>query len=159
MRPSAGRGLSMIGSIDPGAQAFYGNIKGFADGTAAAAGNVGEYVTAQNLTNTPLTALTAAVVNSLVNLPAGDWDVWAKALWATSGTIGNCEMEIWTGSTISGTPAQYILTSAPIANGSFTIPGPELRISLAAPTTINLVVRASVAMAITNSNMYARRRR
>jgi hypothetical protein len=50
------------------------NIKGVTDNSAAAAGNVGEYVTA-NATTGNIAAATVWNITS-ISLTAGDWDVW-----------------------------------------------------------------------------------
>src|SRR4030095_1833084 len=141
-------GTTFIGALfpisaDPGAGVIEAEIRGKANASPGTAGCVGEYLTAQNVTSLPLTSGTAATLNS-ISLTAGDWDVWAKALWTTGGTIGNAEMELWTGTTISGTPAQYITQAAPGATVSFSVSMPAMRINVAATTTINLVGRSSV---------------
>jgi hypothetical protein len=121
-------------------------LRGTATNDNAAAGIVGEYVSS-NLplaSRVSLTTATAANVTSLVNLPAGDWDVSGNIIFVPNAATLVTEVNGWI-STVSAT-----LPTAP-NNGAFmmfqnawavgkacAVQIASSRISLAAPTTVYL---------------------
>lgn len=64
------------------------NLKGTVAGDEAAAGNIGEYLSANNVTGAALTTLVTSTVCSL-SLPAGDWRVDGIVIFVPSGTGPN----------------------------------------------------------------------
>ena len=56
-------------------------LNGVTDGSNAAAGQIGEYISANNTAGSALTTGVGLNVATL-NLPAGDWDVWGQTIFA-----------------------------------------------------------------------------
>lgn len=121
--------------------------KGTATNDSAAAGDIGEVITAQTLIGTPVSLTTATVADiASISLTAGDWDVngavdfiltgatttdWTLGISATTATLG----------------AQDTYSKAPIVltvhTDNYADVTPTVRISLAATTTIYLVASAA----------------
>jgi hypothetical protein len=117
------------------------NIVGTISGGNAAAGSVGEYVTATQGTPVSMTSSTSANIIS-ISLTAGDWDVSGVFRANPAGTT---VIQIQGGS-ISTTSATFgalgtatILNSTnPAGNGSTAVT-PTVRISVSSTTTVYLV--------------------
>lgn len=128
-------------------------IIGTATNDSAAAGAIGEFVTATVASGSAvsLTTATAADVTS-ISLTAGDWDVSAQvvhnAAAGTSITILQIGISVTTatlptqagGSGIGTDPLAIFRVAASIPGGALTTSVPPVRVSLAATTTIYLVV-------------------
>jgi hypothetical protein len=132
------------------------NITGVTDNSNAAAGMVGEYLTASG---GPFAVATGAVYTGInLSLSAGDWDVWGFAAIASGS---NCSIFMATISTTSGAlgiGTQLVFTSAILGPGSVILAALQ-RISLGAPAPVYLGTRndyASGSVSI-NGTIYARR--
>lgn len=63
-------------------------VKGVADASSAAAGDVGEEITASVLVGAPVALTTATAANlTSINLTAGDWDVWFSPAFTGAATV------------------------------------------------------------------------
>ena len=121
-------------------------VIGVVNASNAAAGQVGEFVTAQQLTAQGLTTATAINLSS-ISLTAGDWDVDGDVFYAASGVnVSNfvCSVGL-TSATIAavGTPgrAQMIGAASAFAQSSFSTG--RLRVNVSATTTVYLVASAT----------------
>ena len=116
-------------------------IAGVTNGSNAAAGQVGEYITASRLTNLSMTNNTPVNITTLA-LTAGDWDVAGNVSGAWSAGGGNLITAINLTSASIVTPGydsfgEIGLSVANLAAAS--VPAGPTRISLAAPATVYLV--------------------
>jgi hypothetical protein len=120
-------------------------IVGVTDGSNAAPGMVGEYLSVDVQTGL---ALTSTVIRDIatLGLTAGDWDVWADfSILPTGGTV--TALRGWL-STISATypvlsnqnGAQLWWQVVPASTINFILPGLRMRVSLSAPGTVYLSV-------------------
>jgi hypothetical protein len=116
--------------------------KGVTDGSNAAAGNIGEYLTAvQNTAQSVANAVWTAVISLVV--PAGDWDVtgWASVS-PSAASVNNLQVG---GSSVASTwspPGTRSIITGPTNLGSCTLAFPAYQLSQAASSTIYLVVYA-----------------
>jgi hypothetical protein len=128
------------------------------DGTASAtAGDVGEY---QQALLGAATTPTVSVITTIMSLAltAGDWDVWYNGMVIPTGASG-CEVELTTGSTLSGLwpNYQYVNFMAASSNNQYVM-GP-LRFLSASSFTVSHVVRAGASGQQFNKGLIAARRR
>jgi hypothetical protein len=139
-----GNGASPVTALAPG------QIPGTATNDNAAAGNVGEVMTA-TVSNLALTTATPANVGS-VTLTAGDWevrgDVWFNAASGTTTTIASAGTSTtsanFPGSATDGGRDQVIPESSTGTNGqSVVLPVGVDRYSVAGNTTVYLVCQAA----------------
>ena len=140
--------------------AFVG--KGVTDGSNAAAGDIGEFLTA-NASSIALTANIQANIVSLA-LTAGDWDVWGGAVASPTGN-----MSVWIAgiSTVSATlpAAAYNFSQAYGAGTNYmnqtSFAPPMQRVNLSAGATVYMVGQASFSTGAVSASavLYARRRR
>lgn len=138
--------------------AYGGQLPGTSTNDNAATGNVGEYLTGTFSSTVNLVASTITNLMSVSNVPAGDWDAWAYALWQPASTL-SCEMEITTTSaSLTGIPLNGYRTSNPPA-GNFCYEINHRRLSLSATTTVYLVARCGGACPVLNGFVALRRRR
>ncbi len=118
--------------------------KGVVDGSNAAAGDIGEYVTS-TFGVAALTNNIAANVGS-ISLPAGDWDVSGYVLF-TSSANNLVGAQAWVG-TVSATstdPRSVMLLFAGQMGGGTRLVAPSIRVNSASPTTVYLGALASFA--------------
>lgn len=118
--------------------------KGVTDGSDAAAGDIGEYLSA-SASGVPLTSNVPCDVTTLA-LTAGDWDVRGDADVATSA--GVTQALIWIGTAPTTIATQG--SSGMIIGGVTTVfaphfPAGPVRVSLAAPGTVYLGTRVVFA--------------
>lgn len=133
--------LSATGAITPSQTA---GIVGTTTNNNANAGSVGEYVS-NTSGSVPLTTAVVANTASLVNLPAGDWDIQGSLSFSpNAATIVSLETgSISTTSAVMGAFGTNVLVSiAHSAGNADVINTPITRISIAAPTTVYLVTQA-----------------
>ena len=135
---------------------------------SAAAGSVGEYISATKSFGVPvsLTSDTPADVIS-ISLNAGDWDIWGNVGFLGGATTLVQYCQGWSSQTSATNPGQNLLNSVPYSGGGTAVFAatnlifniPMLRISLASPTTIYLSVQAgfSVSTCSAFGNINARR--
>lgn len=132
------------------------SLQGTATNDSAAAGKVGEYqeATAGALGN----LVSGTAVNSVsISLTAGDWDVWGATDFAATGaTVTQLVTSLNTVSaTLTAPDTAYQLGGAAYssgATGALGIAPRHKRISLAATTTVFLVVRAFFGAGTINPN-------
>lgn len=135
----------------------------------ATAGNIGEYLSTNVLIGAavPLTSTVAANLCS-VALTSGDWDCWGLAInvpaagTTTEAFVAGINTVSATIPTPSPTAGFAGLTTIPsTADQIIAQPVPACRLSLAAPTTVYLVVRSTFS--VSTQSVYgfiaARRRR
>jgi hypothetical protein len=133
------------------------NIKGVVDGSSAAVGYVGEYVTVTG-TAQALATNTAANTGSLTLQP-GDWDVWGFVNFGITGTASVLAAVINT-SVALGTVYNSISASSGIFS-SQQMQAVQQRISISVATPVYMVAYATFTPGpITGQGtLYARRRR
>ena len=135
-------------------------LKGVTDGSSAAAGDVGEFIQ-QNKTASS-GSLTVSVIGtySSITLTAGDWDVWVHATVTAAASPSTFELELTTGSSLTGSNLFYVITSTPVASTNQNIDIQPGRWNLTSTTTINLNYRAgATGQVIANAVISARRKR
>jgi hypothetical protein len=151
----------MTGALTPTQVA---GIVGTTAANNAAAGSVGEFVTAQQTGNIAMTSGTPINLTS-INLTAGDWDVWG--LFASGFSVGGFVAEAAL-SLVAGTlpPSAgtfgffYPLLSLTVANiSAYSLPIPISRLSIAAPTTVYLVAQTAFGSGTSSGNGYIAARR
>jgi len=114
--------------------------RGVVDGSNAAAGQVGEFVTATQSTAISLVANTATNITS-ISLTAGDWDVWGVAgLVSSAGVSANLLAGVNTVSGTLGPLGSYVQfnPSSGIVN-TFIMATPMVRVNLTTTTTAYLI--------------------
>jgi hypothetical protein len=139
---SATNQMLVGGSQIIGAVADTASIKGTVLAGNAAAGQIGEVITATNSGGTAISNGVVANITSIA-LTAGDWDVWGSTQVLTgSGIVSEIDTGI---STTSATlPAAYLVTRAVLGAGVNTLgtlagPVPMQRINVSSSTTAYLV--------------------
>lgn len=145
--PSGGLFLGTSPS-DPGAGnlAVSGGIVGKTDASNAAAGKVGEYVSASVVQGsaTALTTATPKTVTS-ISLTAGDWDV--TGIGAITGASTGTEFDVAIGTTtnsLTGTVLGDTRCQTPtvsLAGADATLMIPVVRVSISSTTTYYLIVQ------------------
>ena len=146
-----------------------GGIVGTNTNNNAQAGSIGEFVTSSVVSGSavPLTNATSANVTS-ISLTAGDWDVWANAGFLAAGTTTIASIAggiSTTSATLPGnagtSTAIFSLGVALSTGASPSMPTGTVRLSLAATTTVFLVVNAGFAVSTLGGfgTIAARRRR
>jgi len=128
-----------------------GNLIGTTTNDNAAAGSVGEYLSA-TLASGSATALTTATPKTVisVSLTAGDWDVSGQVRLttgaATTTTAISCSISQTNNTMSSDTDPSFYQVQASFATNAFnSLPAGATRISLASTTTVYLVVNATFA--------------
>jgi hypothetical protein len=137
-----------------------GGVSGVTDGSNAAAGMVGEFITVAGTATGVTNGVTYNVNGTQLTLQPGDWDVWGTVNFSVASGASSLNAGI---STVSATLPGYFTamnTSSAIL-GSAIWPVPRLRVSSASPTTIWLVGQLSGASGspTINGSIYARRMR
>lgn len=142
---------------------------GSATNDAAAAGKVGELLTA-SLSSASPTSLSTGTAKTLISLSltAGDWDVWGVADYVPDTTTTTAVVAQGISTTDNTLGAQDTFTACSGGNLTGSVLGaliaentPMRRISLASPTTVYLVGKASFAVSTLTAygSIFARRRR
>jgi hypothetical protein len=135
----------------------------------AAAGKVGEFLTA-SLAAGSATSLVTATPKTVIglSLSAGDWDVWGVADYIPDGATTTSVIQQGISQTDNTFGAADTFSAASGGNLSGTVLGsliaentPHQRISLAVTTTIYLIVKAAFAISTMTAygSIFARRRR
>ncbi len=150
--PSANNTYNLGSSSYRWAVGYFVAQAGVTDGSNAAAGMIGEYVSSAVASGSAvsLTTATTASVTS-ISLTAGDWDVTGLVEYiASSATVAaNAPIYAGIGSTSAGlTDAQYsLLRAGAMTTASYspwnTIDTPVVRFSLTSTTTIYLHAQAT----------------
>ena len=137
------------------------SVVGVTDGSNAAAGSVGEFITS----NVPYGSAVNVVPSSTgtditsILLTAGDWDVWGNMQIFYTG-IWTSSASIWTG-TISATPPDPSSYTSVTPDNNCGGNTPNIRVSISATTRVYLSVVAnfSSGSAFCSGNISARRAR
>lgn len=141
-----------------------GQLPATATNDSAAAGKIGEHISASQSANVALTSGTAANVTS-ITLTAGDWDV--SGLVNFSGSAPPVNMQeldaslSTTSATLNSTVGfqASITFGAPTSMYNVTLAVPPVRFSLNATTTIYLVAKVNSASQVATGYLRARRER
>lgn len=131
--------------------------KGATDGSSAASGEAGEYLTATSSSAVSMTTGTGVLVVSLA-LTAGDWDLDGVLNLTPSATVTN----VWgavgqTSGTIDSFPARYQSLVSFATNSQF--PVPTIRLITSASTTVYLNVAAQFSSGTCTALGFIRARR
>lgn len=128
-----------------------GQIPGTTTNDDAAAGKVGEYLTA-NLASGSATSLSTSTAKTIISisLTAGDWDVWGIVNYTAAGTTAIVTLQASV-SQVADTRDVTIdhLVSTAYANAyvigaaSTSVSMPPVRVSLSATTTVYLIAFAT----------------
>jgi len=134
-------------------------ILGISTNTAAAAGYVGELLTAANLAASPITFSTGvAKTLQTVTLTPGDWDVWGN-IFCTGTTVTSGQVSI---STTNNTMADNsLITFGTVVSSAFGLVAPQRTFLVTTATTVPVYVVGIFAGTGTLScsgAIYARRR-
>jgi hypothetical protein len=133
------------------------SLTGVIDGSAAAAGNIGEYLEVnRGSTLGPLTANTVTTITS-ISLTAGDWDVRAFSSYITTGA-GAGTLSISPGSVAIDTGITRTTTREFPANRADTLVLPGTRVSLTATTTVYLTARTPLSTVVVQDGVIMARR-
>lgn len=142
---------------------------GSATNDSAAAGKVGEFLTA-SLAAGSATGLVSATPKTIISLSlsAGDWDVWGVADYIPDGATTTSVIQQGISQANNTFGAADTFSAASGGNLSGTVLGsliaenvPHQRISLAGTTTVYLIAKASFAISTMTAygSIFARRRR
>lgn len=130
-----------------------GNLVGTTTNDNAAAGSVGEYTAAQVLIGaaTPLVTTVAKTVTS-ISLTAGDWDVSGTVQYTSGGTTTSTLMDaiigLTTNSAVAAGVGGYSRLNAAGSLGTnpgHFLPVGQVRVSVAATTTVYLIANSTFA--------------
>jgi hypothetical protein len=130
-------------------------LAGFTDGSSAASGIVGEYISSvlQTGSATSLVNNTAKDVLSL-SVPAGDWNVWGDIFYNAAATTVVTNAQGWIGTATVTIPTTLPAAIADIQTGgklnagftvAFSLNGLQMRVSSAGTTTLFLSTRTNFA--------------
>lgn len=140
-------------------------IQGSTTNDSASAGIIGEYLTAAAVSTT-VSLTTATPANAItLSLTAGDWDVQGIGVFQTAATtsVTNTQVGLSTTTATFGADGSYTRD-----NFAAVVPGaiewrdsstPILRISLAATTTVYLVVQSAFTVSTQTAGGVIRARR
>jgi hypothetical protein len=160
---TAGAVLSGYGTTAAGVLTV-NRVRGVTNGSNAAAGDVGEYFSA-NVPLSPGGAISSGVVTNMISLSltAGDWDVGGNVVWspAAATIIANAQAAVSTTSAaLPDNSNRLIATTVPMtANDSLGAPVPVLRVNVTVTTTVYLgvfVVYSAGTLTVCG-NIWARR--
>jgi hypothetical protein len=154
-----------------GATGTVGPITGVTDGSDAAAGKVGEYISSQVLSGAAVSLTSGTVANvTSIALTAGDWDVWGNVAFtggaATTLTYANASIN--TTSATQPTPPGNGAFASAVPGGAALFSTDDLflpvgmtRISVSGNQTVYLIARASfgISTCVAYGFIGARRRR
>lgn len=162
-------GLSMVIAKDgqtttTAAVPFAAGIVGVATNSSAAAGVVGEILTATTATSSTGMTSTASANVAQIALTAGDWDVTGVAGLLPAGgssvtvlIAGLSSTSAAIDSTVGTYTEQRFAAVVPGAN-NMIFPIPTVRFSLAAPTTVYLVANSTFTSTMTAGGFIRARR-
>jgi hypothetical protein len=129
---------------------------GVVDGSNAAAGQIGEFLSASG---GPVALTTGAIASAAtLNLTAGDWDVWPVISFSPSGQqLSQFIAAVNTALNLTGINYFNLTTGAILGGGN--IPGPVTRFSFAATTPVYALAQTQFASGTCNAYgwIYARR--
>ncbi len=145
-----------------------GQFPGTTTNDAAAAGNVGEYISAEVTAGAPV-ALTTLTQTNITSMPltAGDYDVWANIFFVCAATtvigggIGSISATSATLDTTGGHSGFVPLPNAGNTGGNYSISVGPVQYKLPSTTTIYMVAFANFTTSTCSAYGYlaARRRR
>jgi hypothetical protein len=132
---------------------------GVIDGSNAAAGNVGEYLTATGGTVSGSSGVTIDLIT--LALTAGDWDVWGSMIAAGSGSSTFAQVTL---STVANTAGSFgtqfgITGGGGISNGNSIFNTGVGRFNFSSTTTVRVVGQLITASPSMIGAIFARRRR
>jgi hypothetical protein len=144
--------------------AAIGQLPGTTTNDNASAGNIGEYVTANN-SGVSLSNGTPAQM-AAIGLTAGDWDVWGTIMFNPAATtVANSIIGLVSLSSASATPIDYgcfiAVAFTATAGANQTLPTGTCRLSISSSTNVYLNQDAffSTSTATGGGYLHARRRR
>ncbi len=157
------------GTVSLGTSANAFSLAGVPTNSNAAAGQVGEYISATTPAGAPvvLTTGVAATIAS-ISLTAGDWDVWAAAGFSPGATTTISSVAAGINITPSmpgpgnASPAAYSVIAATLTTGASQVMAlAPTRVSAATTTTVYMLAQASFGVAAMSGfgTIEARRRR
>ncbi len=129
---------NFVGSTSPSITTA--NLIGTTTNNNAAAGSVGEVLTANN-DGAPVTLTNATATNIVtLSLTAGDWDVFGNCtfLQGTALTLGQCVVTL-SSAAFPNVAFRSILQLTSGTAMAIALPAPLLRVSIASTTTVYLV--------------------
>lgn len=136
---------------------------GVTDGSDAAAGQIGEYLSATGSSGSLTTGV--AVDLATLTLSAGDWDVTGSATFTPSVELAGAQAWLNTVAATPADPGRMVVAVAPGSGptelgGTGILVGP-VRYSIAAPSTVavHLGVQTSFPSGTVSSNVWIRARR
>lgn len=156
------RNADTLDALFPGGAIAFLPALGVVDGSNAAAGHIGEYISATVSTST---ALTSNVNTNLttISLTAGDWDVYGQAYFQASSGAGADDLRVWINTVSATQPTGYAgglaiesTSSGGLVNSLVTSP---LRLNITAATTVYLGVNANYGSGTMNVQGLIRARR
>jgi hypothetical protein len=141
-------------------------VRGVADGSNAAAGDVGEYVSV-NVASSPGGAITSATPMNMASIPlaAGDWDVGGNIVFQPAATtvIQNSQAAISTVSaSFPDSSSRINLTTVPLAAGDIlgaVLPVTRVNIATAGTAYLVAYVAYTTSTLTICGNLWARRMR
>jgi hypothetical protein len=147
--PLAATTISASGAITPSQTA---GLIGTTTNNDANTGSVGEYVTANQATSSPL-SLTSNIARDVisVSLTAGDWDVQGIPYFSLGTTTTCSGISCWISTTsatypgFSGATTAYNIAIAAAAGQAIGLPTPTVRISLSGTTTVYMSAACTFA--------------
>lgn len=143
-----------------------GQFPGIATNAAPATGNVGEYIFSEIVSGAALAFVsgTARDITS-IDLSAGDWDAWATLSTAPATGATQTSISAWI-NTVSATDpnppnfgAYSQVQTALTASAGQSLPVGQIRLLLAAPTTVYLSATAVFGGAVSGYGFLGARRR
>jgi hypothetical protein len=139
-------------------------LVGTVAGGNAAAGQVGEYLTASN-TATSLTTAVAANATSL-SLTAGDWEIESVITYVPTGSTNITQLFAGASSTSAAfggfgsySKTTYAAAGVVTGNTGITVASPVVRISISATTTVYAVASANFTASTMTCDGFLRARR
>lgn len=143
-----------------------GQLPGTTTNDVAAAGNVGELLSAQQISGSAIVLTTATPANIIsLALTAGDWDVWGQVDYIPGATTVPTLLQQGLSTVTAALSVQDTFSSMPfptaVGANLIALPVPMQRIRLAATTTIFLVTSPTFTTSTLSGygTIFARRRR
>ena len=124
---------------------------GITDGSAAAAGVVGQLLTNQTTSVNVPNSVTTAICS--ITLPAGDWDVWGYVSMTNASGMSLCQGSIAPG----GPGIQQQMATATMLNFAPGLPPLVLNVTTNTTATINAYAAFGAGTCSANAGIYARR--
>jgi hypothetical protein len=141
-------------------------VTGITGGTNAAAGQIGEFLTASNPVSSATLSSGSPATLATLSLTAGDWDVWGEG-WLTNGSaaMSDCVIGINTATSFVATPSANAAHSrigvAGLSGDTEIIPTQIARINITTTTSVFLLGQCIFSTGTTTGGgvISARRRR